>query len=77
MIQPAQVEVTLFNTKEEAEAAIQAEYKKIKSLQGEKQNKINAKYDAEYVDAVKKGEMTKEQWGRSDQRACSCQWLGR
>jgi len=47
MIQTGKVEVTLFNNKEEADAAIQANYEKIKSLQGKKQNNINAKYDAE------------------------------
>ena len=45
MIQTAQVEVTIFNTKEEADAAIKANYEKIKSLQGKKQNKINSKIE--------------------------------
>jgi hypothetical protein len=47
LVKTAVVEVTLFNTKEEADAAIKENYEKIKSLQGKKQKEINARYDAE------------------------------
>ena len=47
MTKAAEVEVTLFNNKEEADSAIKERYEKIKTLVGKKQKEINAKYDAE------------------------------
>jgi hypothetical protein len=47
LIKAAKVEVTLFNTKAEADAAIQANYEKVQSLVGKKQQAVNEKYNAE------------------------------
>jgi len=47
MTKAAKVEIAIFNSKEEAEAAVQATFEKVKSLAGKKQKEINAKYDAE------------------------------
>jgi hypothetical protein len=47
MTKAADVKVTLFNTKEDADKAIQEKYEKVKSKVGQKQKEINAKYDAE------------------------------
>jgi len=47
MTKAAVIEVTLFNTKEDANKAIQEKYEKVKSKVGQKQKEINAKYDAE------------------------------
>ena len=47
MTKAAEVKVTLFNTKEDADKAIQEKYEKVKSKVGQKQKEINAKYDVE------------------------------
>ena len=47
MTKAAKIEEAIFNSKEEAEAAVQATFEKVKSLAGKKQKEINAKYDAE------------------------------
>ncbi len=47
MTKAAEVKVTLFNTKEDANKAIQEKYEKVQSKVGQKQKQINAKYDAE------------------------------
>jgi len=47
MTKAAKVEVTLFNTKEDADAAIQKKLENVKAKVGKKQKEINAKYDAE------------------------------
>lgn len=47
MTKAAKIEEAIFNSKEEAEDAIQATFEKVKSLAGKKQKEINAKYDAE------------------------------
>ena len=47
MTKAAEVKVTLFNTKEEADKAIQEKYENVQSKVGQKQKEINAKYDAE------------------------------
>ena len=63
MTKPAKVEEAVFNSKEEAEAAIQATFEKVKSLAGKKQKEINARYNAE-LDALKnpvKAEQAAEQ----------------
>ncbi len=46
MTKAAKIEEAIFNSKEEAEAAVQATFEKVKSLAGKKQKEINAKYDA-------------------------------
>ena len=76
LIQAAQIEVGRFDSKESADnwyATIkEREGKVLKQLE----NKINTNSDAKYVDAVKKGDMTKEQAmqalekaGRKDSKA--------
>jgi hypothetical protein len=47
MTKAAKVEVSIYNSKEEADAAIKAQYEKVQSKVGQKQKEINAKYDAE------------------------------
>jgi hypothetical protein len=47
MTKVAKVEEAVFNSKEEAEAAVQTTFERVKSLAGKKQKEINAKYDAE------------------------------
>ena len=47
MIKAAKIEEGIFNSKEEADAAIQAKFERLKSKAGQKQKEINAKYDAE------------------------------
>ena len=47
MTKAAKVKVTVFNTKEDADKAIQEKYETVKSKVGQKQQAINAKYDAE------------------------------
>jgi hypothetical protein len=47
MTKAAKIEITLFNNKAEADAAIKANFEKIQSQTGKKQQEINAKYDAE------------------------------
>lgn len=60
MIQAAEVNTIVFDSVEQAKNAIrkskEAGYKQSKAS-----DKINAKYDAEYIDKVKKGEFTKQQ----------------
>ena len=51
MTKAAKVEEAVFNSKEEAEDAVQATFEKVKSLAGKKQKEINTKYDAE-LDAL-------------------------
>ena len=50
MTKSAEVEVTLFNTKEDADKAIQEKYEEIKSIVGQKQKETNANYDKELDD---------------------------
>jgi hypothetical protein len=52
MTKAAKIEEAIFNTKEEADAYVQATFEKVKSLTGRKQQEINAKYDAE-LEALK------------------------
>jgi hypothetical protein len=47
MTKAAKIEEGIFNSKEEADAAIQATFEKVKAKVGQKQKEINAKYDAE------------------------------
>jgi hypothetical protein len=47
MTKSAKVEEAVFNSKEEADEAIQATFEKVKAKVGQKQKGINAKYDAE------------------------------
>jgi len=61
MTKAAKVNTKIFNSKEEADKAIQEKYEKVKSLVGKKQKEINDIYDAKYIDAVNKGTITKEQ----------------
>jgi len=60
MTKVAKVETAIFNSKEEADAAIQATFEKAKNLAGKAQEKANAKYDAE-LEALKTKETPKPQ----------------
>jgi len=60
MTKVAKVETAIFNSKEEADAAIQATFEKAKNLAGKAQEKANAKYDAE-LEALKTKETPKSQ----------------
>ena len=51
MTKAAKVEVTLFNTKEEADAAIKANYEKIQSKVGQKQKQVAAEFDTKIKEA--------------------------
>ena len=58
MTKAAKIEEGIFNSKEEADAAIQATFEKVKAKIGQKQKEINAKYDAELA-ALKEQPETK------------------
>ena len=60
MTKAAKVEEGIFNSKEEADAAIQATFEKVKNSAGKAQEKANAKYDAE-LEALKTKETPKPQ----------------
>lgn len=60
MTKAAKVEEGIFNSKEEADAAIQATFEKVKNSAGKAQEKANAKYDAE-LEALKPKETPKPQ----------------
>jgi hypothetical protein len=47
MTKAAKINVAIFNSKEEAEAAVYATFEKVKSRVGQKQKEINAKYDTQ------------------------------
>lgn len=60
MTKAAKVKIGIFNSKEEADAAIQATFEKVKSKVGQKQQVINAKYDAELAALKSKTEEVKD-----------------